>query len=143
MELTRYQRKEDVNHKWFVVDAAGATLGRLAVKIADTLRGANKANYTPITDVGDYVVVINADKIVLTGLKWEQKKYYSYSGYQSGLTMRNARDMQERHPDHLIRHAVKGMLPKNKLASQVIGKLKIYAGAEHPHQAQNVEKLEF
>ncbi len=142
MELTKYQRKEDVRHKWYLIDAEGATLGRLATRIADTLRGKNKPNYTPSVDTGDYVVVVNADKIVLTGQKWEQKKYYNYSGYQSGLTEWNATEMQKRHPDHLIRHAVRGMLPKNKLARQIISKLKVYAGPEHPHQAQEVEKIE-
>ncbi len=142
MELTRYTRKEDVQHKWFVVDAEGMTLGRIATKIADVLRGKNKANYTPNVDCGDYVVVVNADKVKLSGKKWEQKMYYSYSGYQSGLKEFTAEKMVQRHPEHLVQHAVKGMLPKNKLARQVLKKLKVYASAEHPHQGQSPEKLE-
>ena len=141
MELTRYTRKEDVQHQWYVVDVKGMTLGRIATKIADVLRGKNKPHYTPSVDCGDYVVVVNADKVNLTGKKWEQKSYYSYSGYQSGLKEFTAEKMVVRHPEHLVRHAVRGMLPKNKLARQVLKKLKVYASADHPHTGQSPEQL--
>lgn len=142
MEITRYKRKEDVEHKWFEIDASGKTLGRLATRIANMLRGKDKPYYTPNADCGDYVVVVNADKIMMTGKKWGQKFYHNYSGYQSGMTNTSAEKMLEKHPEHIIMHAVKGMLPKNKLSNQVIKKLKVYASAEHPHQAQNIQKLE-
>ena len=142
MELTKYKRKEDVERKWFEVDATDKILGRLATQVANMLRGKNKAEYTPSVDCGDYVVITNAGKIKLTGKKWTDKKYYSYSGYQSGLRVLTAEKMAEKHPEHIIMHAVKGMLPKNRLASQVLKKLKIYEGTEHPHAAQNPEKIE-
>ncbi len=142
MEMTRSLRKEDAQHRWFEVDAAGKTLGRLATQIATILRGKNKAFFTPHVDGGDYVVVINADKIVLTGNKWDEKFYYHYSGYQSGMRKWSARQKRERHPDFLILNAVKGMLPKNKLGRAVFKKLKVYAGPEHPHHAQQPVKIE-
>lgn len=142
MELTRYKRKEDVERKWFEVNAEGINLGRLATRVADILRGKNKADYTPNVDCGDYVVITNAEKINLTGKKWTDKNYYNYSGYQSGMRTLSAQKMIERHPEYLIMHAVKGMLPKNKISNQVITKLKIYAGNEHPHKAQEPQKLE-
>lgn len=142
MELTRYTRKEDVTREWFEISAEGLTLGRLATRVADVLRGKNKAHYTPNVDCGDYVVITNASKIKLTGQKWTDKKYYRYSGYQSGMRELSAEKMIIKHPEHIVLHAIKGMLPKNKLANQVIKKLKIYEGNEHPHTAQEPKKLE-
>jgi large subunit ribosomal protein L13 len=142
MELTRYTRKEDVKREWFEISAEGLTLGRLATRVADVLRGKNKAHYTPSVDCGDYVIITNASKIKLTGQKWTDKKYYRYSGYQSGMREISAEKMIIKHPEHLVMHAIKGMLPKNKLANQVISKLKVYDGSEHPHSAQEPKKLE-
>jgi len=142
MEITKYKRKEDVVMKWFEIDAEGQILGRLATRIANMLRGKTKAHFSPHVDCGDYVVVLNADKIKLTGKKWTDKKYYSYSGYQSGLKVLTAEKMVVKHPEHIIMHAVKGMLPKNKLANQIIKKLKVYTGTDHPHAGQNPEKIE-
>jgi len=142
MELTTHKRKEDIEMKWFEIDASGQTLGRLATKVATILRGKNKSYFSPHVDCGDYVVITNIDKITMTGKKWTDKKYYSYSGYQSGLKVLTAEKMAEKHPEHIIMHAVKGMLPKNKLANQVIKKLKVYTGSEHPHTGQNPEKIE-
>ncbi len=142
MKLTRYTRNEDVKRVWFEINAEGLTLGRLATRVADVLRGKNKPHYTPNVDCGDYVIITNAGKISMTGKKWTDKKYYSYSGYQSGMRELSAEKMVQKHPEHLIMHAVKGMLPKNKLANQVIRKLKVYEGNEHPHTAQEPKKLE-
>ncbi|HNW15654.1 MAG TPA: 50S ribosomal protein L13 [bacterium] len=142
MKLTRYTRSEDVKRVWFEISAEGLTLGRLATRVADVLRGKNKPHYTPSVDCGDYVIITNAGKINMTGKKWTDKKYYSYSGYQSGMRELSAEKMVQKHPEHLIMHAVKGMLPKNKLANQVIRKLKVYEGNEHPHTAQEPKKLE-
>ncbi len=142
MDITRSLRKEDAQHKWFEIDATGKTLGRLATRVAIILRGKDKPYFTPHVDCGDYVIITNADKIVLTGAKWDDKIYYSYSGYQSGMKAHAARDMAERRPDFLVMHAVRGMLPKNKLGRAVIRKLKIYTTAEHPHEAQSPVKLE-
>lgn len=142
MNMTRSLRKEDAQHQWFEIDATGKTLGRLATRIATILRGKDKPLFTPHVDCGDYVIVTNADKIVLTGAKWDDKLYYSYSGYQSGMTAHAAKEMVTRRPDFLVMHAVKGMLPKNKLGRAVIKKLKVYAGTDHPHQAQSPVKIE-
>lgn len=142
MNRTFYLRKEDVTPKWHIIDAEGKVLGRMATQIADVLRGKDKAHFSPHTDTGDYVVVINAEKIKLTGDKWEGKIYDSYSGWIGGYKTRTAKEMMERNPRFLIEHAVKGMLPKNKLNRQVIKKLKVYAGTEHPHIAQSPQKLE-
>ncbi|HQJ60696.1 MAG TPA: 50S ribosomal protein L13 [bacterium] len=142
MKLTRYTRSEDVKRVWSEISAEGLTLGRLATRVADVLRGKNKPHYTPSVDCGDYVIITNAGKINMTGKKWTDKKYYSYSGYQSGMRELSAKKMVQKHPEHLIMHAVKGMLPKNKLANQVIRKLKVYEGNEHPHTAQEPKKLE-
>jgi len=142
MEITRYTRKEDVTHEWYEVDATGKTLGRIATEIANVLRGKNKPFFNPNVDCGDFVVVVNAAKINLTGKKWDQKMYHRYSGYQSGLKSFTAEKMMQRHPEHLITHAVKGMLPKNKLARQILKKLKVYAGSTHEHSAQMPKKLE-
>lgn len=122
--------------EWFVVDAAGMTLGRLATQIATVLKGKHKPIYTPSMDCGDFVVVVNADKVHVTGRKMDQKIYYHYSGYPGGLSETTLRERMADHPDRVIQLAVRGMLPKNRLGRQLIKKLKIYAGPEHPHQAQ-------
>jgi large subunit ribosomal protein L13 len=132
----------EVERRWYVVDADGQTLGRLATRIADTLRGKDKAQYTPHVDTGDFVVVVNAEKVRVTGNKLDQKRYYRHSGYPGGLRSRTLREQLERRPTEVIRKAVKGMLPKNRLARQQINKLKIYAGPEHPHEAQAPQPLE-
>lgn len=126
-----------VERKWWLVDAKGKVLGRLASKIALLLMGKHKPDYTPFLDNGDFVVVINAEKVVLTGDKWESKLYYRYSGYPGGLKVLRARDILQKHPERLIELAVKRMLPKNKLNKRRIKRLKVYAGEYHPHQAQN------
>jgi large subunit ribosomal protein L13 len=122
--------------KWHVIDADGAVLGRLAVKIADLLRGKHKAAFTPHWDTGDFVVVVNAEKVRLTGNKEDPKTYMSYSGWRSGQKYRSVNEVREKHPDRLVTHAVKGMIPKNRLGRQLMTKLKVYRGSEHPHQAQ-------
>ena len=132
----------EITREWYLVDAEGKTLGRLATQIADTLRGKRKPQYTPHVDTGDFVVVVNADKIQVTGNKLDQKRYYRHSGYPGGLRSRTLREQLERRPTEVLRTAVKGMLPKNRLARQQITKLKIYAGPEHPHEAQNPKPLE-
>ncbi len=132
----------EVERRWYVVDAEGKTLGRLATQIADTLRGKGKPQYTPHVDTGDFVVVVNAEKVVLTGKKLDDKVYYRHSGYPGGLRERTAREELARRPTEVLRRAVKGMLPKNRLARQQINKLKIYAGPEHPHAAQDPKPLE-
>ncbi len=131
-----------VERRWFVVDAEGQTLGRLATQIAETLRGKNKPEYTPHVDTGDFVVVVNAEKIHVTGQKLDQKMYHRHSGYPGGLRSRTLREQLERRPTEVIRKAVKGMLPRNRLARAQLGKLKVYAGPEHPHAAQSPEPLE-
>jgi large subunit ribosomal protein L13 len=127
----------DVQREWFVIDAEGQTIGRLATRIATVLRGKHKATFTPHVDGGDYVIVLNADKIVFTGKKLDQKNYYKYSGYMGGLRSWTARELLNTYPERIVESAVKGMLPKNRLARQMIKKLKIYSGTEHPHGAQN------
>jgi len=127
---------------WVLVDANGQTLGRLATQIADTLRGKRKPQFTPHVDTGDFVIVVNAEKIQVTGNKLDQKRYYRHSGYPGGLRSRTLREQLDRRPTEVLRVAVKGMLPKNRLARQQITKLKIYAGPEHPHEAQNPKSLE-
>jgi large subunit ribosomal protein L13 len=134
-------KPKEVEQRWFVVDAEGQTLGRLATRIADTLRGKGKPQYTPHTDTGDFVVVVNAEKIVVTGKKLEQKRYYRHSGYPGGLRSRTLAEQLERRPTEVIRKAVKGMLPRNRLARRQITKLKVYAGPEHPHEAQSPQPL--
>ena len=135
-------KAEDVERAWYVVDADGQILGRLATQIADRLRGKGKPGYTPHVDTGDFVVVVNADKIAVTGSKLDSKMYYRHSGYPGGLKQRSLREQLERRPTEVIRKAVKGMLPKNKLASAQLTKLKVYAGPEHPHAAQDPKPLE-
>lgn len=134
-------KKETVQRNWYVIDAKDQVLGRLAVKIANVLRGRNKPSYTPHVDTGDFVVVVNADKIALTGKKEDQKKYMFYSGYVGGEKRLSVSQMQERQPDFVVKHAVKGMLPKNRLARKMLTKLKVYAGESHPHEAQNPEAI--
>lgn|SRR5574341_131134 len=135
-------RASDVQHKWYVVDASGQTLGRLATRIATVLRGKHKPMFTPHVDCGDYVIVVNAEKVRVTGNKLDEKKYYRHSGYPGSLKERTLREMLDKFPDRVITLAVKNMLPKNKLSRTVIRKLKVYAGPEHPHGAQNPDKLE-
>ena len=127
---------------WVLVDASGKTLGRLATQIADVLRGKRKPEYTPHIDVGDFVVVINASKVAVTGNKREQKRYYRHSGYPGGLHSRTLGDQLERRPEEVIRRAVRGMLPRNRLARKQLTKLKVYAGPDHPHAAQKPDPLE-
>jgi large subunit ribosomal protein L13 len=127
---------------WLLVDATGLTLGRLATQIADALRGKRKPEYTPHIDTGDFVVVVNAEKIAVTGNKRADKKYYRHSGYPGGLKERTLNDMLERRPEEVIRHAVKGMLPRNRLGRKQLTKLKVYAGPEHPHAAQKPTPME-
>ena len=133
---TFLSKKETTKRDWVIVDAKDQVLGRLAVKVANLLRGRDKPTYTPHVDTGNFVVVINADKIVLTGKKNEQKKYMFYSGYVGGEKYLSVSQMQERRPDFVVKHAVKGMLPKNRLASKMLTKLRVFAGDEHPHEAQ-------
>ena len=134
-------KAEDVEREWFVVDAEGETLGRLATRIAETLRGKRKPEYTPHVDTGDFVVVVNAEKIHVTGKKLDDKIYYRHSGYPGGLKQRTLREQLDRRPTEVLRLAVKGMLPRNRLARKQLTKLKIYAGPEHPHEAQRPEPL--
>jgi len=133
---------KEVKRKWYLVDAKDKILGRLAVKIAQILSGKNKNIYTPYIDTGDFVVVINAKKVRVTGGKEKKKIYYHYSGYPGGLKERTFEDILKRKPEQIIQRAVKGMLPKNKLGRKMLKKLKVYPGTEYPHQAQNPEKIE-
>ncbi len=134
-------KKEEIKRKWHLVDAKGKTLGRLASRIAILLRGKHKPTFTPHLDTGDFVVVINAEKVVLTGKKWKEKLYIHHSGYPGGLKSISAEKMWEKHPERLLTMAVQGMLPKNKLGRKLIKKLKVYAGESHPHQAQLPEPI--
>lgn len=134
-------KKETVQPKWHIVDAEGQVLGRLAVKIANVLRGRHKTTYTPHVDTGDYVIVVNAEKVVVTGKKEEQKKYMFFSGYVGGESYRSITEQRTRNPQFIIEHAVKGMLPKNRLARQMLKKLRVFAGPEHTHEAQNPTEL--
>jgi large subunit ribosomal protein L13 len=135
-------KPDEVQRDWYLVDAAGKTLGRLATQIADTLRGKGKPQYTPHVDTGDFVVVVNAEKIAVTGNKLDQKRYFRHSGYPGGIRSRTLREQLDRRPEEVLRIAVRGMLPKNRLARRQLTKLKIYAGAEHPHEAQAPKPLE-
>lgn len=132
----------EVEREWFVVDAEGKTLGRLATEIARILCGKHKPSYSPAVDVGDYVIVVNAEKVRVTGRKLEQKVYYRHSGYPGGLKEVRLRDQLKKHPTRVIEQAVRGMLPKNALGRQMFRKLKVYAGPDHPHQAQQPKPLE-
>lgn len=131
----------EVERSWYVVDASDVTLGRLATRVATVLRGKHKPQYTPHVDTGDFVIVVNASQVKLTGRKLDQKHYHRYSGYPGGLTSIDARTVRDEDPDRMIRQAVKGMLPKNLLSKQLLSKLKVYGGAEHPHSAQKPEPL--
>jgi len=133
----------EIERSWYVVDAANQVLGRLASEIAQILRGKHKPTFAPHMDVGDFVVVINADQIRITGRKLEDKTYFRHSGYPGGKKFTTLAEMLERHPEDVIKKAVKGMMPKNRLARQQIKKLKVYTGPEHPHEAQQPETLEF
>lgn len=135
-------KKETVERQWVIVDAQDQVLGRLASKVAHVLRGKNKPIFTNHVDTGDFVVVVNAEKIRLTGNKLDDKTYYSHSGYPGGIKGMTAREMLEKKPEQVIKTAVKGMLPKNRLGSKLISKLKVYSGPDHPHEAQLPEKLE-
>lgn len=135
-------KKADMQPKWYLVDAEDLILGRMATQVADILRGKNKPYFTPNVDCGDYVIIVNADKVKLTGKKLEQKFYTTHSGYMGGLKETSYKDMMKEKPERVVEHAVKGMLPKNKLQQVFMNKLKVYAGPEHPHQAQKPEKIE-
>jgi large subunit ribosomal protein L13 len=141
-KYTYSAKKSDNEGKWGLVDANGAILGRLATLVASRLQGKHNPLFTPHVDTGDWIVVINADKIQLTGKKFDQKRYYRHSGYIGGLTEMTAKDLKEKRPEDLIRFAVKGMLPKNKLGRKLYNKLKVYAGDQHPHEAQKPQVIE-
>ena len=141
MKNTFMQRKEDVVRDWYVIDAEGMTLGRLATKVATVLRGKHKPTYTPHIDGGDNVIVVNAEKVNLTGNKLNDKIYYNHSGYTGGLRERTAKEMIEKYPVEMIERAVKGMLPKGRLGRQMYKKLFVYAGCEHPHAAQKPKEM--
>lgn len=138
---TFMQRKEDVQRDWYVVDAEGQTLGRLASKVANVLRGKHKPTYTPHVDGGDYVIIVNAEKVVLTGNKLNDKIYYNHSRYTGGLRERTAKEMVEKYPVEMVERAVKGMLPKGRLGRQMYKKLFVYDGENHPHSAQKPKEL--
>ena len=138
---TIFAKKDDIQRKWYLVDARDAVLGRLAVKIADHLHGKNKPIYTPNVDTGDFIIVINAEKVKFTGRKLDQKMYYSHSGYPGGLKSENARHRLARCPEKIMTDAVWGMLPKGRLGRAMIKKLKVYKGSAHPHEAQKPEIL--
>ena len=135
-------RKEDVEHKWYVIDAEGQVLGKVAALAASVLRGKNKPTFTPYIACGDNVIIINAEKVVLTGNKLDKKMYYNHSGYPGGLRERTARTMKEKYPVEMVERAVKNMLPKNRLGRDMYRQLFVYAGNEHKHEAQKPERLE-
>lgn len=140
--MKTYLPKVDLNQrKWHVIDADGAVLGRLAVQVADILRGKNKPTFTPHLDAGDFVVVINAEKVAVTGKKETQKEFMTYSGWKGGERFRTVAEIRAKHPEKLITHAVKGMVPKNRLGRVLMTKLKVYKGSEHPHSAQQPASL--
>lgn len=136
------QKKETVTRNWYVIDAEGKPLGRVASKAAVVLRGKHKPTYTPHVDCGDYVIIVNASKVLLTGNKMEDKKYYNHSQYPGGLRIRTAKEMVERYPEEMVEKAVKGMLPKNRLGRSMYKKLFVYAGKNHPHMAQKPEEMD-
>jgi large subunit ribosomal protein L13 len=136
-------KAQDQKKEWFVIDAKERVLGRLASFVATRLRGKHRPEYTPHVDTGDYIVVINADKVSLTGRKRDAKMYHHYSGYPGGLKSKSARELLEKRPSQVISHAVRGMLPKNRLGRKMIKKLKVYGGASHPHEAQQPQPLDF
>ena len=134
-------KKETVQPKWYLIDAEGQVLGRLAVKAANLIRGRHKASYTPSVDTGDYVIIINAEKVVLTGKKEEQNEYMFFSGFVGGESYRKLSLMRERHPEFIVEHAVKGMLPKNRIARKMLTKLRVFAGPKHTHELQQPVKI--
>jgi large subunit ribosomal protein L13 len=140
---TYVTKPNEIEREWFVVDARGQTLGRLASRIASILRGKHKPTFAPNVDAGDFVIVINADQIHVTGKKMDDKMYYRHSGYPGGIRQMPLREMLNRHPTRAVEKAVRGMLPKNRLGRKMAKKLKVYAGAEHPHQAQQPKALEW
>lgn len=142
MQKTYVTKAEEIKRDWLVVDAADQNLGRLATKVAALLRGKHKPTFTPNLDCGDFVVVVNAEKITVTGGKLLEKQYFDYSGYPDGLRITALKDQLARHPDRVITHAVRGMLPHNRLGRAMLKKLKVYAGPEHPHKAQQPRKVE-
>ena len=141
MKTTFMANASNIERKWYVVDAEGQTVGRLAAEIAKVLRGKHKPTYTPHVDTGHYVIVVNADKVVFTGKKLKKKTYFRYSGYPGGTSFTTAEQMLQKMPERVVEHAVRGMLPKNRLGAQMYRKLNVYAGAEHPHAAQKPEVL--
>jgi large subunit ribosomal protein L13 len=142
VKTTVSAREQDIQREWYVVDAQGQTLGRLATRVATILRGKHKALYTPHVDCGDYVIIVNAEKVHTTGQKMTQKKYYRHSGYPGGLREITLRDQLQKFPNRVLESAVRGMLPKNRLGRQMFKKLKVYAGPSHPHEAQQPKTLE-
>lgn len=138
-KATRFFKTSDTNQKWHVIDANGQTLGRVASKVATLLRGKHKPMFTPNADMGDFVIVLNAANVKLTGKRTELKEYFHYTGYPGGATFQKFQDLIRKHPDKVFEHAVKGMLPHNRLGRQIIKKMKVYAGADHPHKAQQPE----
>lgn len=140
-KITRFVKTEDADRKWYVVDATDQVLGRLATKVATVIRGKNKPSFTPNMDTGDFVIIVNADKIKMTGNRELQKTYFRHSGYPGGGKELTYQQMKEKHPERIIEFAVKGMLPKNRLGRTLIKKLKVYTGAEHPHKAQQPQNL--
>jgi large subunit ribosomal protein L13 len=139
---TYVAKEQEISKKWYLVDAKDRVLGRLATQIAMRLRGKHKPIFTPHADTGDFIVVINANKVALTGRKWDKKIYYRHTGYIGGLKEITAKKLLEKKPEDILRFAVRGMLPKNSLGRRQMKKLKIYSGSEHPHEAQQLEKLE-
>ena len=139
---TYYAKPNEVEREWLLIDAEGLVLGRLAVEVAKILRGKNKPQYTPHVDTGDFVVIVNADKVRVTGNKAQDKRYYRHSGYPGGLKSESFEEAMAKHPERVIEHAVKGMLPKTTLGRAQAKKLKVYAGPDHPHTAQNPRKIE-
>lgn len=139
---TYYAKPGEVQREWLLVDATGMTLGRLASAVAQILRGKNKPTFTPHVDVGDFVIVVNADKIKVSGTKTEDKMYTYYSGYRGGLRQESFKEAMQKHPERAVEIAVKGMLPHNRLGDKMITKLKVYAGPDHPHAAQNPRKID-
>lgn len=135
-------KPSDISHEWLLIDADGISLGRLASRIAQLLRGKHKPTFTPHMDTGDFVIIVNAEKVRLTGNKEDSKSYFKHTGYPGGQRYTSFREQRAKHPERVIEHAVKGMLPHNRLGRQIIRKLKVYAGSEHPHQAQQPKTLE-
>jgi len=141
MNKTEYFTRDEANQVWYVVDADGKVLGRLATKVAEVLRGKHKAKFTPNADIGDFVIVVNAEKVKLTGKKLTEKNYHHHSGYMGGLKTTTPEKVLQKHPERLVEWAVRGMLPKTRLGDRLFTKLKVYAGPDHPHKAQQPKAL--